>query len=444
MWKLLKKAEELGATFADVRKKKTEVMEFLSTEDRDEVRSNGIDEGYSLRVLYKKNWGYYSSPELLTDDVNKAISSSYGDEKVNIVYLPSKKDKVVLKSKKYVEMSVEEKLKTIRSIKNEILSEVKAKNVSVIYTEARIHDQYLSTEDRDLEVEYLTSGIIFTAGIQEGDKRASAFVSKFSLSDFVLEQDYHELISILKRRIESQLKGIVPKGGEYSVILAPEVTGVFAHEAVGHLAEADVGISGILSKLRGKKIAPDNVSVVDSPLPKEGSVGFVPYDDDGVEGRDAYIIQKGVVKEMLTDRYYSAYLGQRPTGNARAEDYRNPILVRMRNTFIEPGDLTLEEMLQQVKEGFLFTSVVGGETSPDGTFQFGIQEGYRIERGEIKEPLRNTGISGFTIETLSRVKMISKNFEMITGFCGKGTQNVPVGTGGPYILVDKMKVGGSA
>lgn len=116
----------------------------------------------------------------------------------------------------------------------------------------------------------------------------------------------------------------------------------------------------------------------------------------------------------------------------------------MRNTFIEPGEMSKDEILQEVKEGYFLVSTLGGETSPEGTFQFGIQEGYRVENGELKEPLRNTGISGYTMETLSRIRRISKNFEMWPGFCGKGGQSVPVGTGGPYVLVEKMKVGGNA
>ncbi len=443
MWEFLKRAQELGATFADIRFKRSKSLSIVSTEERDQVRSNGVDEGYNLRVLHDKNWGYISSPSLSSEDVKKAISASFGDGRMNIVYLPGKRDRVELKPRNYVERSVEEKVRLVKSLKERVISEVRATNVSVSYYESWVESWYLSTENRDIETKYFMSGISISAGAQEADKRASAYVSKFSVMSSVLEEDLSELPSTLKRRVGNQLKGIMPAGGEYEVVLSPDVVGVFSHEAVGHLAEADLAISGILFRNKGKKIASENVNIADSPtIPVGEAIGYVPYDDEGVEGRKVDIIKGGVVKEMLTDRYYSAYLGQKPTGNSRSEDFRSPVLVRMRNTFMEPGELTKEEIIEDVKEGFLLVSTLGGQTSPEGTFQFGIQEGYRIERGEVKEPLRMTGISGYTMETLSKIKGVSKDFKMWPGFCGKGGQSVPVGTGGPYVLVEKMKVGG--
>ncbi len=445
MWEFLKRAQEMGASFADVRFKRNRNLILVSTEERDQVRSNGIDQGYSLRVLYNKNWGYLSSPSLSMEDVTRAISSSFGDERTNIVYLPSKKDTIELKPKNYVERSVEEQMKILKSLREQVTSSMRVSNVSVSYNESWVENWYMSSEERDIHVKYFMSGVSISAGAQEGDRRASAYVSRFSVTSSVLEEDLNSLVSTLKRRLENQLKGIVPDGGEHKVLLAPDVVGVFSHEAVGHLAEADLATSGVLFKNKGKKIAPDYVNVVDSPaMSQEGGIGYVPYDDEGVEGRKVEIIKNGTVREMLTDRYYSAYLGQAPTGNARAEDYRSPVLIRMRNTFIEPSEISKDEILQDMKEGYLLVSTLGGETSPEGTFQFGIQEGYRVEKGELKEPLRNTGISGYTMETLSRIRGVSKDFEMWPGFCGKGGQSVPVGTGGPYVLVEKMKVGGNA
>jgi len=114
----------------------------------------------------------------------------------------------------------------------------------------------------------------------------------------------------------------------------------------------------------------------------------------------------------------------------------------MRNTYISPGSYSYDEMIKEVKQGILLVSPRGGQTSPDGTFQFGIQEAYKIENGEVKEPLRNVGISGYTIETLRDIKAISKEFNVSPGYCGKDGQSVPVGVGGPYVLVENMKVGG--
>jgi len=442
---VLKRAEELGATFADLRYMKIKELSILFTEDREVVTSNGIDEGYNLRVLYKNNWGYTSTTDELTeDDVKNAIRSAIGDEKVNIVFLPPKRDEVRIKPKYYMP-SIEEKFKDLKKLKEELLNlDSRVKSVNIRYYEAEIEKYYESTEDREIKQSYVISGLSINVTARENDMIASASYSDATLMGYPLEVfDLNGILNVLKTRLNNQFIGIMPKAGEYTVILAPEVVGVFAHEAVGHLAEADLAVNGILYPLRSQKIAPEIVNIIDSPSSShQSAIGYTVYDDEGVEGRDVYIIKDGFVNEFLTDRYFSAYLGEKPSGNASAEDFRNPILIRMRNTYFAPGNTSYEEMIRETKDGLLLVSTAGGQTSPDGTFQFGIQEGYVIENGGISKPLKIVGISGYTIETLKNVKEISKTIEFKAGYCGKEGQSVAVSTGGPYVKVEKMKVGG--
>lgn len=445
-YSLLGYAQQLGASFADLRRMRTKELSLLVTEDREIVSTNGVDDGYSLRVLYKGNWGYYSSSEEITkENVKDAIESAIGNETVNIVYLQPKHDKVEIKPKLQVNKSIEEKMNDLKKLREQILRlDNRIKSVSIRYYEGEVHREYLSTDDRDITVDYTLSGLSIVVTGREGDNIVSSTYSKYTYIGYPLEVLGEEhILETIRRRIQNQFIGESVKADNYEVILAPEVVGVFAHEAVGHLAEADLAINGILHPLRGKPIAPDFVNIVDSPLQYYNSaIGVVPYDDEGVEGRDVYIVKNGVVNEYLTDRFYSAYLGQKPTGNARAEDFRNPVIVRMRNTFIEPGEHSYEEMVRETKYGILLVSPRGGQTSPDGTFQFGIQEGYIIQNGEVTKPIKMAGISGYTLETLRDITAVSKQLDFSSGFCGKEGQSVPVGTGGAYVKVKSMKVGG--
>jgi TldD protein len=445
MHELLAEAEREGASFADLRYYKVKEVSLVVSESRKYVPVNGVEEGYSLRVLYNGNWGYSSFVSGGKEMVKNAIDSAVGDSRANIVFLPSKKDEVKVKERKPLTKSIEEVAKDLSMLKDELMRDQRVKSVNVRYYNDVFHKEYFSSEEREIIQEYSLSGIYVTVIAREADRVASAFIGKSTTLGYPLEVfDANEVVSTIRRRIENQLKGVIPKAGTYETVLAPDVVGVFSHEALGHLAEADLATNGILEPLKGKRIAPEFVSVSDSPsLPYDMAIGITPYDDEGVEGREVKIIEKGVVKEFMTDRYYSAYLGQKPTGNARAESFRTPVLIRMRNTFMYPGDWKLDEMVKEVKEGYLLSSPLGGQTSPDGSFQFGIQEGYRIENGEVKEPLRNVGISGYTLETLNSISAVSKEFDVWPGFCGKGGQSVPVGTGGPYIKV-KIKVGGVA
>ncbi|MFA7080882.1 MAG: TldD/PmbA family protein, partial [Candidatus Bathyarchaeia archaeon] len=146
---------------------------------------------------------------------------------------------------------------------------------------------------------------------------------------------------------------------------------------------------------------------------------------------------------LMHNRETAYKFSTKPTGNARAEDFRVEPIIRMRCTYMEPRDHTFEELLEDVKEGYYFKSFRGGQASLDGTFQVGIQEGYEVINGELGAPVRNASISGNTIEALHKVDGVGKDFSLDPGRCGKG-QIAFICDGGPHIRLSEVIVGGSA
>jgi TldD protein len=218
---------------------------------------------------------------------------------------------------------------------------------------------------------------------------------------------------------------------------------VLVHEAFGHLAEADLTLSGsVLFNKLGKKIASKAVTFYDDGT-IDGAFGSYKYDDEGVPAQKTLLIKDGVVVGLMHNRETAHKLNAKPTGNARAEDFRVEPIIRMRNTFMEPKDCSYEELIEGVKAGYYFKNFRGGQANLDGTFQVGIQEGYEIVNGKLGEPVRNASISGNTLETLLKVDAVGKDFELWPGRCGKG-QTAFESDGGPHIRVKEMLVGGSA
>jgi len=227
------------------------------------------------------------------------------------------------------------------------------------------------------------------------------------------------------------------------VVLGPNVVGVFVHEAFGHLAEADLALSGgVLSNNLGKKIASDLVTFYDDGT-INGAFGSFRYDDEGVPAQKTLLIKDGVVTGLMHNRETAKKFNVEPTGNARAEDFRVEPIIRMRNTFMAPRDYSFEELVADIRSGYYFKSFRGGQANIDGTFQVGIQEAYEIVNGELGEPVRNASISGNTLETLFKVDAVGKDFELWPGRCGKG-QTAFICDGGPHIRVREVTVGGSA
>jgi TldD protein len=243
-------------------------------------------------------------------------------------------------------------------------------------------------------------------------------------------------------RAVALLSAPVPRGGRMRAVLDPELAGVFAHEAVGHASEGDLVLEGssVLQGKMGERIGAETLTIVDDPTLPE--FGFEPVDAEGVLPARTEIISRGRVAAYLHTRETLAALGNGVPGHARAMEGDAPI-VRMSNTFIENGDASYDEILEECGEGILLIGSRGGQVDPGrGVFQFNAEYGYRLEKGSIAGMVRDVSLSGEILATLHDIVLVGNNRAMHQGFCGKGGQSVPVSDGAPHILLDRAVVGG--
>ena len=214
---------------------------------------------------------------------------------------------------------------------------------------------------------------------------------------------------------------------------------MLAHEALGHLSEADLFCSGAFNGLGGEQVAPDGVTMVDSPRMK-GGFGNIEVDDEGVLPRKVVLIDDGILGDQLTNRQWAARLGMKPTGNARAESYRKVPLIRMRNTYFERGDMTTEELIENVGNGYYCGDVRGGQAESNSSFQVGIQRCYEIRNGRLGRPVRDLSISGIALRSLKLIDGVGKDFGFESSYCGKYDQSMATSDGGPHMSLKKGAV----
>ena len=78
---------------------------------------------------------------------------------------------------------------------------------------------------------------------------------------------------------------------------------------------------------------------------------------------------------------------------------------------------------------------------------FNCSRGYLIENGEITHSMKNTALSGNILDLLKYIEGGTKEIDMRTGYfggCGKNGQGgLPVGMGGPNMIMDQVLVGGA-
>jgi TldD protein len=236
-----------------------------------------------------------------------------------------------------------------------------------------------------------------------------------------------------------------PSGGSKTCILSPAVVGLLCHEAIGHTVEADFVKAGSIAQGKiGQMVASELVNLVDSGCETMSgyAVGNIPFDDEGVITESTDIIRNGKLVSFLHNKETAHEFGVEPTGNARAWLYDDEPLIRMRNTFMRPGSMKLEDMIAGVEDGYLIEGAGSGQADSNGEFMFGCSHVWRISGGKKVELMREATLSGIAFNVLKTVDAVSQEFlwDLGTGHCGKG-QPAKVDAGGPYIRC-QIHVGG--
>ncbi len=241
------------------------------------------------------------------------------------------------------------------------------------------------------------------------------------------------------------LLGAVPcPGGVMPVIIASGFGGLLFHEACGHSLEASSVRDGgsEFSGRVGERVASDKVTLIDDgALP--GGYGSSDVDDEGIPTRKNVLIQHGILKTYLSDRADGEKIGLPQNGSSRRESYRYAPISRMSNTYIEPGETSLKEMISSIQKGLYVKSLhAGSVNSMTGEFNFHTKEAYFIEHGEITAPVKSVTLAGVGGEVLQKIEMVGSDFKMGQGFCFAGSGTLSISVGQPSIKVSDMLIGG--
>ena len=448
--------QKFQAEYAEVRAQKLSKTMLTLKEERVEAAKQGIENGTALRVLVNGAWGFASVGTLDTETLTNAVSDACKmakaaslrlKEPIKLVKAKAVEDKVSMTPRKDPsKILIDDKINTALTMSKIILGyDNRIKSCTLDYLDLTGTTYFMNNDGTYIEQGklYVWSRLLATAveaGVFTFSREEIGSTAGYEVFDIETPEIVGERVA---ERAVQQLKAKPPKGGTFPAVLGPNVVGVFVHEAFGHLAEADLTLSGsvLLDKL-GKKIASDVVTFYDDGS-IEGAFGSFKYDDEGVPTQKTLLVKNGVIVGLMHNRETAQKFNTKSTGNARAYDFRFEPIIRMRNTFLEPKDYSFEELVEDVKFGYYLKNFRGGQANLDGTFQVGIQETYEIVKGEIGAPVRNASISGNTLETLLKMDAVGKDFELWPGRCGKG-QTAFVCDGGPHIRVKEVLVGGSA
>ncbi len=262
--------------------------------------------------------------------------------------------------------------------------------------------------------------------------------------EFIEGLDVEDLAERVAQVALTMLKAGYAPSGKMPVVIDNGFGGVIFHEACGHLLETTsvaTGASVLAGKL-GQQIAHSAVTALDDGT-IDGAWGSLAIDDEGAPTQKTTLISNGILTSYMVDKLGARKTGYTPTGSGRRESYRYAPTSRMRNTFIAPGEYSLDELLASVPYGLYAKRMGGGSVSPGtGDFNFSVREAYMIRDGKIAEPVRGATLIGNGADILMKIDMVGRDLALAEGMCGSISGSIPVTVGQPPLRVSEIVVGG--
>ncbi|EGQ9291310.1 TldD/PmbA family protein [Vibrio vulnificus] len=241
-----------------------------------------------------------------------------------------------------------------------------------------------------------------------------------------------------------KLNADVCPSGEMPVVIGNGFGGVIFHEACGHLLETTsvAKKASVFHDKMGEMIAHSAVSAVDDGT-MTNEWGSIHIDDEGMETQRTQLIKDGKLTSFMVDKMGGLKTGYAPTGSGRRQNYKFAPTSRMRNTFIEEGESSFDEMISSIEKGIYAKKLGGGSVQPGtGEFNFAVREAYLIENGKITKPLKTATLISTGPKVLKEISMVGKDMALAPGMCGSVSGSVPTTVGQPSLKVDKILVGG--
>lgn len=443
-----------GADFCELFVEKTKFQSINILDSKVESINSGIDSGIGIRIFYgtKVLYGFTNSfqekdlintvKKLVANDTKKQLIHYGGAQSVDV-----QNAHPTLLGLSDSNVTIEEKIQFLMRMDKAARS--LGKKISQVNVFGGLKEQKIeifNSEGLHIRDTRHYTRVGNSCFAKDGEKQQSSFAGPGALMgwDFTLGLNPEKIaIETAKIAIEKLDAHNCP-GGKLPVVIDNGFGGVIFHEACGHLLETTsvAKKASVFHDKMGEKIAHSAVSAVDDGL-IQNAWGSINVDDEGMKTQKTQLIKDGVLTSFMVDKVGAMKTGYERTGSGRRQSYKFAPTSRMRNTYIEAGPHSIEELIGSIDHGIYCKKMGGGSVDPGtGEFNFNADESYLIKDGKITKLLKSATLIGTGPETLQRISMVANNLDLSTGMCGSVSGSVPVTVGQPALKVDEILVGG--
>lgn len=432
--------------------------------------SNYVEEGVGIRVLVDGSLGFASTNNLTIDGlyeaVERAVATAKSTSRLRKRPIELSEERLgtvkysVDEKKPLEDFSVEDLLSLGRTTYEASQGAVRESKIPVMAFSANLElqEKLVVTSDgarvySRVPRPYLSFNTVLYHPQKGTLQRHREFGASGGLEWIETWNPTKQVVEELPALERVLLEGVKPPSEKVDVIVGSEIVGLLVHESAGHPMEADrilgreaaqAGESYVKPEMIGEyRIGNKFATVIEDPtIP--GSYGFYLFDDEGVPARPRYLYKEGVINEPLHNRHTARVFGTKSNAAARAMNYSSEPIIRMSNTYFKPGDMSFEELIEDIDLGVYLKSYMEWNIDDIRWNQRYVGlEAYLIRKGEIAGPVRNPVLEITTQGFYSNIKGVDKNLQFYPGTCGKGepSQGVPVWFGGPNVRLTGIRLG---
>ncbi len=469
----LRLSSSSGAKYSEARHQSDTGFSFFVKNGLLEVSRSYRSEGLSIRVIVDGALGFSSTNELSRPSVRRAAERAVSSAKATSslakppVQLSSEdlsKSKFIIKPRiRFENVELDQAVELIRDSDKaaiEIAGKRSVKMVSRFLTifSGVTEKTVINSDGAEISSSVPRTAFNYMLIGSHPQKGTAMRSSQFGESGGWEVIEKGDVMQVMEKEGESMAKvldlGKPSPMEKIDVLLGGEVVALICHESSGHPGEADrilgreaaqAGESYLSINSVGMEVGSPLVNVVDDPTLRN-SYGFYLYDEEGVKARKRYLIKEGRITEFLQNRETAAVTGMKSNGASRASSYNREPIVRMANTYMEAGDRSFQELIEDIKKGVYVRNFTEWNIDDRRFNQRYVGfEAFLVENGEITDPVRNPAIEMTTVGLYKAVDAVGEDLRFWSATCGKGdpSQGIPVWTGGPTIRLRDVRLGGA-
>ena len=389
----------------------TKAIELDSLKDELNFAKEEIELGLGIRVIKdnRQGFAFTSNMDQIKETSLKAVENTKltkADENYAFAEVEKVNDVKKVYDKKFDDLNVDE---SVEFLKNAIAvaSDDGCEVTGAGFSASGGRSLIVNSNGVSIEDAGTGFGLGLSVIMQEEGKIATAYNSESSrFFDIDGEKIASEVCSLAKSSLDTK----PVETGDYSVVLDYYAAVGLLQTFIGAFDGENVSRGrSILKDKVGEKIANPNLTITDNPLMDKGLLSSK-CDGEGSVSKKTDLVKDGTLNSFIYDIYTANTEGVKTTSNGMRGSYMSTPMISPSNLEFKFSEM---KKLSEIDRGVLTTSVLGAHTANpiSGDFSVEASNAFKINNGELTEPISKAMISGNIFELMKTIEGVESEIK---------------------------------